>query len=76
MTTAEFLRQAKALISNGRTYFSKRNDYDTVQALFDLGIEDRKEAWREIMKLKATNLMNYCESCRAEHTYRGNTNEW
>ncbi|MDQ0196872.1 hypothetical protein [Paenibacillus wynnii] len=32
MTTAEFLRPAKALISNGRTYFSKRNDYDTVQA--------------------------------------------
>ncbi|MBW7474797.1 hypothetical protein K0T92_08565 [Paenibacillus oenotherae] len=55
MTTAEFLRQAKALISSGRTYFSKRNDYDTVQALFDLGIEDRKGAWREIMKLKPSD---------------------
>jgi hypothetical protein len=55
MATAEFLRQAKALISNGRTYFSKRNDFDTVQALFALGIEDRKVAWREIMKLKPTD---------------------
>jgi len=52
MTTTVFLRQAKALISSGRTYFSKRNDYDTVQALLDLGIEDRRTAWREIMKLK------------------------
>jgi hypothetical protein len=43
MTTAEFLRQAKALISNGRTYFSKRNDYSTVQALFDLGIATEKK---------------------------------
>jgi hypothetical protein len=55
MTTAEFLRQAKALISNGRTYFSKRNDYDTTQALFDLGIEDRKGAWCEVLKLKPTD---------------------
>jgi hypothetical protein len=55
MTTAEFLLQAKALISIGRTYFSKRNDYDTIQALFDLGIEDRKAAWRVIMKLKPTD---------------------
>lgn len=34
MPTADFLRQAKALIASGRTYFSKRNDYDTAQALF------------------------------------------
>ena len=54
-TVTEFLWQAKALISSGRTYFSRRNDYDTVQALFDLGIEDRKGAWLEIMKLKPTD---------------------
>ncbi|OWR27273.1 hypothetical protein CDO73_23825 [Saccharibacillus sp. O23] len=55
MTTAEFLRQAKNLISNRRTYFCKRTDYDTVQALFDLGIEDRATAWREIMQLKPSD---------------------
>lgn len=64
MTTADFLRQAKALIASGRTYFSKRNDYDTVQALFDLGIEDRKCAWREIMKLKPSDQYKPPESDR------------
>jgi hypothetical protein len=55
MTTTEFLRQAKELIASGRTYFSKRNDYDTTQALFDLGIENKKDVWRQIMKLQPSD---------------------
>ncbi|MDF2648721.1 MAG: type toxin-antitoxin system MqsR family toxin [Paenibacillus sp.] len=81
MTTAEFLRQAKALISSGRTYFSKRNDYDTIQALFDLGIEDRRGAWREIIhKIKYIGRRGFSEaSSPTLYKFRpivgGNSNE-
>ncbi|QDH19539.1 type II toxin-antitoxin system MqsR family toxin [Saccharibacillus brassicae] len=51
MTTEEFLRQAKKLIANKKTYFSQRRDYDTAQALLDLGIVHRSLAWREILRL-------------------------
>lgn len=52
-TAAEFLLEAKELINKRKTYFTQRKDYNYIQALFELDLENKEDAWREVLKLKA-----------------------